>query len=150
LEGMHYKKYKGIAFYRGKKGIVKVNVDGRVMVDTATFRHINPNYRAANMKSHNRFTLGGRGRSGHTDPNALNAYDGGEESDDDELLDQQLQTTIHNTKVAKPGVTIKLEDIPKDDVTKKKQRPRREYVVKDGKVQLVGNVPVKPKAAPKK
>ena len=50
LKGMHYRMYKGVAFFKRKKGFVKVNINGRVMVDPSTFRRINPNYRLAPVK----------------------------------------------------------------------------------------------------
>ncbi|KAF8426203.1 P-loop containing nucleoside triphosphate hydrolase protein [Tirmania nivea] len=56
LKGMHYRMYKGIAYFKKKKGFVKVNINGRVMVDPLTFRRVNPNYRLAPVKD---FDAGG-------------------------------------------------------------------------------------------
>lgn len=46
LRGVHYKSYSGMAYLKSKKhGIIKFNVQqSRMMVDTKTFRRINPNY----------------------------------------------------------------------------------------------------------
>lgn len=44
LAGVHYKSHQGMAYYKKKRAIVKVNVNGRVMVDAAIHRRINPNY----------------------------------------------------------------------------------------------------------
>lgn len=44
LSGVHYKSHQGMAYYKKKKSIIKVNVNGRVMVDPAIHRRINPNY----------------------------------------------------------------------------------------------------------
>ncbi|KAK4553771.1 hypothetical protein LTR86_009269 [Recurvomyces mirabilis] len=44
MDGMQYKFHKGMAFMKKKKQVAKINVNGRVMVDPATFRRINPNY----------------------------------------------------------------------------------------------------------
>lgn len=44
LGGVHYKSHHGMAYFKKKKSIVKVNVNGRVMVDPAIHRRINPNY----------------------------------------------------------------------------------------------------------
>lgn len=44
MEGMEYKFHKGLAFMKKKKQVLKININGRVMVDPATFRRINPNY----------------------------------------------------------------------------------------------------------
>lgn len=44
LSGVHYKCHAGLAFYKKKKSIIKVNVNGRVMCDANLHRRINPNY----------------------------------------------------------------------------------------------------------
>lgn len=44
LGGVHYKTHHGMAYYKKKKSIIKVNVNGRVMVDPSIHRRINPNY----------------------------------------------------------------------------------------------------------
>ncbi|KAL3471826.1 hypothetical protein BJX99DRAFT_15722 [Aspergillus californicus] len=44
LRGMNYRFHKGIAFTKKKRSILKVNINGRVMVDPALHRRINPNY----------------------------------------------------------------------------------------------------------
>lgn len=45
LRGMNYRFHKGMAFYKKKRSfVVKVNINGRVMVDPAIHRRINPNY----------------------------------------------------------------------------------------------------------
>ncbi|KAK3070748.1 hypothetical protein LTR53_009918 [Teratosphaeriaceae sp. CCFEE 6253] len=48
---MQYKYLKGLAFQKDKKGrVAKINVDGRIMVDPATFRRICPNYSLVKVK----------------------------------------------------------------------------------------------------
>ncbi|KAJ5414772.1 hypothetical protein N7509_001399 [Penicillium cosmopolitanum] len=45
LRGMNYRFHKGMAFYKKKRSfVVKVNINGRVMIDPAIHRRINPNY----------------------------------------------------------------------------------------------------------
>jgi hypothetical protein len=44
LNGTHYRKYEGQAFYRKKKEVRKFAVRGRVMIDAVSFREKNPNY----------------------------------------------------------------------------------------------------------
>lgn len=44
LSGVHYKSHDGMAYYKKKKAVVKVNINGRIMVDAAIHRRINPNY----------------------------------------------------------------------------------------------------------
>ncbi|KAH9826097.1 ATPase family associated with various cellular activities (AAA) [Teratosphaeria destructans] len=43
-EGMHYKFHHGLAFMKKKKQVLKININGRIMIDPSTFRRINPNY----------------------------------------------------------------------------------------------------------
>lgn len=50
LQGMNYRAHKGLAFMKKKKAIAKVNINGRVMIDPAIFRRINPNYPIAMFK----------------------------------------------------------------------------------------------------
>ncbi|KAL4992734.1 hypothetical protein BDW68DRAFT_183952 [Aspergillus falconensis] len=44
LKGMNYRFHKGMAFYKKKRTVIKVNINGRVMIDPAIHRRINPNY----------------------------------------------------------------------------------------------------------
>ncbi|RDW83713.1 ATP-binding protein [Aspergillus mulundensis] len=44
LKGMSYRFHKGMAFYKKKRTVIKVNINGRVMIDPAIHRRINPNY----------------------------------------------------------------------------------------------------------
>ncbi len=50
LKGMNYRFHKGMAFYKKKRQIIKVNINGRVMVDPAIHRRINPNYPISTVK----------------------------------------------------------------------------------------------------
>lgn len=50
LAGMKYKFHKGMAFYKKKRQVIKVNINGRVMVDPAIHRRINPNYPISTVK----------------------------------------------------------------------------------------------------
>lgn len=50
-KGMNYRVHKGLAFMKKKKQVLKININGRVMVDPATFRRINANYPVSMLKS---------------------------------------------------------------------------------------------------
>ena len=50
LQGMNYRHHKGMAYAKRKKQILKINIDGRVMVDPAIHRRINPNYPVSVVK----------------------------------------------------------------------------------------------------
>jgi len=51
LKGVQYQFHKGMAFYKKKRQIVKVKVNGRVMADPATHRRIQPNYPISTVKA---------------------------------------------------------------------------------------------------
>ncbi len=44
LSGVHYKSHQGMAYYKKKKTVIKVNINGRIMIDPSIHRRINPNY----------------------------------------------------------------------------------------------------------
>ena len=50
LAGMQYKFHKGLGFIKRKRQVIKVNINGRIMVDPSTFRRINPNYPISTVK----------------------------------------------------------------------------------------------------
>lgn len=50
LKGMNYRFHKGMAFYKKKRAVIKVNINGRIMVDPAIHRRINPNYPISTVK----------------------------------------------------------------------------------------------------
>ena len=50
LRGMNYRFHQGMGFYKKKRAVIKVNINGRVMVDPAIHRRINPNYSISTVK----------------------------------------------------------------------------------------------------
>jgi hypothetical protein len=50
LQGMNYRLQKGIAYMKVKNSVVRFNISGRVMIDPAIFRRINPNYQLSYIK----------------------------------------------------------------------------------------------------
>ncbi|KAL0944799.1 AAA family ATPase [Colletotrichum truncatum] len=50
LGGVHYQSHEGLAYYKKKKSIIKVNINGRIMVDPAVHRRINPNYQVSAVR----------------------------------------------------------------------------------------------------
>ncbi|CRK28687.1 hypothetical protein BN1708_015327 [Verticillium longisporum] len=44
LGGVQYKCHEGMAYYKKKKNTIKINVNGRIMVDPSIHRRCNPNY----------------------------------------------------------------------------------------------------------
>ena len=85
LKGMQYRFHKGMAFYKKKRQIIKVNINGRVMVDPAIHRRINPNYPISTVKPGDPDILGGSDESDseHEDCDC-------ESSSDEEGLNQKV------------------------------------------------------------
>lgn len=50
LQGMNYRYHKGMAYTKRKRQVLKINIDGRIMVDPAIHRRINPNYPISTVK----------------------------------------------------------------------------------------------------
>jgi hypothetical protein len=50
LQGVHYRSHEGMAYYKKRKQIIKVNINGRIMVDPAIHRRILPNYNVSTVK----------------------------------------------------------------------------------------------------
>jgi hypothetical protein len=50
LQGMNYRHHKGMAYAKRKKQVLKIHIDGRIMVDPAIHRRINPNYPVSVVK----------------------------------------------------------------------------------------------------
>ena len=63
LSGMQYKFHKGLGFMKRKRQVIKVTINGRVMVDPSTFRRINPNYPISTVKPADPDFLGGESDS---------------------------------------------------------------------------------------
>lgn len=51
LQGMNYKTYRGMTFVKKEDKVLKVDVNGRVMIDPAIFRRVNPNYPLSLVKA---------------------------------------------------------------------------------------------------
>ena len=50
LKGMNYRSHIGMAYLKRKRQVLKININGRVMVDPAIHRRINPNYQISTVK----------------------------------------------------------------------------------------------------
>ena len=50
LKGINYKHHNGIAYTKKKRQVLRICINGRVMIDSAIFRRINPNYPIGTVK----------------------------------------------------------------------------------------------------
>ncbi|KAI1775826.1 hypothetical protein F4818DRAFT_441104 [Hypoxylon cercidicola] len=78
LGGVHYKSHLGMAYHKKKKSVIKVNINGRIMVDPAIHRRINPNYPVSLVRPKDHDVL-----SDDEDSDEEGEGCGCEESDDD-------------------------------------------------------------------
>ncbi|KKK14841.1 hypothetical protein AOCH_004934, partial [Aspergillus ochraceoroseus] len=67
MRGMNYRFHKGMAFYKKKRSVIKVNINGRVMIDPAIHRRINPNYPISTVRPKDPDFLGGSDNDGSDD-----------------------------------------------------------------------------------
>ena len=99
LKGMQYKFHKGMAFYKKKKQYIKVNINGRIMVDPAIHRRINPNYPISTVKAGDPDILDDSEDEGSDADSCADCQesssDGGHAS---EARDQFKETDQHTTK----------------------------------------------------
>jgi len=80
MQGMNYRFHKGLAFLKKKKAVAKVNINGRVMIDPAIFRRINPNYSISLIKPKDQDDL----ISDDEDSDGSSCCCGGSDSDEDD------------------------------------------------------------------
>jgi hypothetical protein len=50
FSGMHYRFYKGLAFFKKKQNLIRLTVNSRIMIDPLTFKRMNPNYSMSAVK----------------------------------------------------------------------------------------------------
>lgn len=50
LQGVNYRSHEGLAYYKKNRQIIKVNINGRIMIDPAIHRRILPNYNVSTVK----------------------------------------------------------------------------------------------------
>jgi hypothetical protein len=139
LEGMHYKHYKGIAFYKRKQAVVRLTIDARIMVDPLTFRRINPNYPMSPVKSGGTsYPLAGTGwtdlEDSDNDVDDSDLCGGSRDQEDDDEDINFLPTSSNTAKPKSKQEGITLEEFFKNNI----KNPHRSYVLgPDGKMKLV-------------
>lgn len=114
LGGVHYKSHQGMAFFKKKKAIVKVNINGRVMVDPAIHRRINPNYQVSVVrpKDHE------NGPDGEeTDDDDCYEYSTGGEGDDGSDASDDEPKYVTRLVKDKNG-NVRMIKVPKEETEK--------------------------------
>ena len=93
LKGMNYRFHKGMGFYKKKRQIIKVNINGRVMVDPAIHRRINPNYPISTVKPKDPDILDEDEDSDDDSCGCCDDSDGADRKPPDQLEDADKPTT---------------------------------------------------------
>lgn len=96
LSGVHYKGHQGMAFYKKKKAVVKVNINGRVMVDPAIHRRINPNYQVSIVRPKDHET--GEESESESDESVFECCSG---SEGDDESDEERELPRYVTRLVK-------------------------------------------------
>ncbi|KUJ16396.1 uncharacterized protein LY89DRAFT_82981 [Mollisia scopiformis] len=140
LQGVNYMSHEGMAYYKKRKQIIKVNINGRIMVDPAIHRRILPNYNVSTVKPKDPDLLDdsdddsedgcGCGNDSSDDEEQHHHFEqreSGDKEDDDEpktrmkvIKDDKDQPRIVEVPVDENGQEIvveKLEEVPSKKVT---------------------------------
>ncbi|OBR12822.1 ATPase [Colletotrichum higginsianum IMI 349063] len=113
LGGVNYRSHQGLAYYKKKKAVVKVNVNGRVMVDPAIHRRINPNYQVSVVRPRDHDVL-----SDSEDEDDDNEKACGQASDSDNRCgsDDDACGKMVTKVVRDPKGNVRMIRVPKSDV----------------------------------
>ncbi|KAH8725628.1 hypothetical protein GQ44DRAFT_615546 [Phaeosphaeriaceae sp. PMI808] len=84
LQGMNYRLQKGIAYMKHKTSVIRFNINGRVMVDPAIFRRINPNYQLSYIK-HEELNQDEEGDGDDSDEGCCSNDEGGSDNETDKI-----------------------------------------------------------------
>ena len=91
LKGMNYRSHTGMAYTKRKRQVLKININGRIMVDPAIHRRINPNYQISTVKP--------KEESEYPDPDESENSCGCEDSsDEDEDGDQNTPSSSEESR----------------------------------------------------
>ncbi|KAG4435642.1 hypothetical protein IFR05_008864 [Cadophora sp. M221] len=138
LQGVNYKSHEGMAYVKKKRQIIKVNINGRIMIDPAIHRRILPNYQVSTVKPKDPDLLDSDSDDSDSDGGCCHdssdddhghTFEARQEKDDDEepkmkmkvVLDEKNEPRLVQVPVDADGQEIaveKLEEVPSKMVTK--------------------------------
>lgn len=133
LQGMNYRFHKGMAFVKRKRSIIKVNINGRIMVDPALHRRINPNYAISTVKPKEPDLIMEVGGDDDSDDCCCGSDSGSEGGEgNDETFKPKTRLKVVQDKEGKTHV-VEMEcdengnEIPKENITKLEDGETVEY-----------------------
>ncbi|KAK1969326.1 ATPase [Colletotrichum sublineola] len=109
LGGVHYRCHHGLAYYKKKKTVIKVNVNSRVMVDPAIHRRINPNYQVSVVRPKDHDVLSDSEDSDEENPC-------GQDSDSDNGSDNDACGKMVTKVVRDAKGNVRMVQVPKSDL----------------------------------
>jgi hypothetical protein len=131
---VNYQSHEGLAYYKKRKQVIKVNINGRIMVDPAIHRRILPNYNVSTVKP--------------KDPDILDS-DSNDDSDDGEcgcgeryvvnLRPTFALLTVHSSDDAQGRP---LEEREKREVDDDEPRMKMKFVRDENEQPRIVEVPV--------
>lgn len=130
LQGVHYRGHEGLAYYKKKRQVIKVNINGRIMVDPAIHRRMHPNYQVSTVKPKDEDEFVDMGSDdSDSEGCCYEGSDGGEDDDDKPktkfkvILDEKKKPRLVEVEVNEDGEEIKKEKL--------EELPTKEGEVKD-------------------
>ncbi len=114
LSGVHYKSHQGMAYYKKKKAIIKVNINGRIMIDPSIHRRINPNYPISIVRPKDHDVLSD-GEESEAEP-ACSGCASGSENGGDQGEDGEQVMYVKKVFTDEKG-KIRLARVPKSEVS---------------------------------
>ncbi|KAI0127189.1 hypothetical protein BJ170DRAFT_595068 [Xylariales sp. AK1849] len=143
LAGAHYKSHQGIAYYKKKKAVIKVNINGRIMVDPSTHRRNNPNYPVSLLRPKDHDLVSDKGddeEDGGCDHESENGGGGGRDAvfDDDEDQGQYVTKLVCDKAGDVCAVRIPKDEIDADENREKLDKIDHETATTDKDTQEGG------------
>ncbi|CZT11514.1 related to TOB3 (member of AAA-ATPase family) [Rhynchosporium agropyri] len=137
LQGVNYKSHEGMAYVKKKRQVIKVNINGRIMIDPAIHRRILPNYNVSTVKPKDPDLLDSDSDDsesegccgGHSEDEQIHQFESRREKEDDDepkmklkvVLDDKNEPRLVEVPVDADGQEIaveKLEEVPSKMITK--------------------------------
>ncbi|EAW11985.1 putative AAA family ATPase [Aspergillus clavatus NRRL 1] len=103
LRGMNYRFHKGMAFYKKKRTVIKVNINGRVMIDPAIHRRINPNYPISTVRPKDPDLMGPSDNEGSDDGCQCGMSDSDEDQQYQDRRDSDAPKVVYKVVQDKEG-----------------------------------------------
>jgi hypothetical protein len=118
LQGQNYRYYRGMAYMKNKKQVAKIHIDGRIMVDPAIHRRINPNYPSSTVKPKediNLMTFSFGGGDCNCDADTDDAANDRIGTSEDTLQNPTEERRVYRVVKNDQGEGMVVEVNPKDD-----------------------------------